>query len=370
MKHEKIETGSVLPDRPVSAGKSRRVWPRIVLLTLGPLAVLAVAATIYFSGGGTVSTDNAYVHASIVEVTAQVSGPVDTVMVRDNQRVAAGEVLFKIDRQPFEIALREADAALDHARSEVVALKASYRQKMQEIALAKSDRAFAEREWHRQRDLAAQNVASRAKLDQARHDYDVAARKLAILSEDLSRIAAALHGDPEIKADDHPAVREVLARLDAARLDLERTVIRAPIAGVVSEAPRLGQYVAAGSPVFSLVADDGLWIEANFKETALTHLRPGQPVRIEVDTYPGRRWSGAVDSVSQATGAVMSVLPAQNSSGNWVKVVQRIPVRIAIDAGLGAPALRAGMSADVTIETGHKRSIAGLARSIRNFVGL
>lgn len=367
MKHEKIAleaAGEALtPTR-------KRSFSRPLLLGLGPVVVLAGAALAYLHGGRFVSTDNAYIHATIVPISAQVSGPIIAVEITDNARVEAGRPLFEIDRRRFEIALREADGALDKARSDVIALKASYRGQARAIAQAVIDRDFAEREWQRQRRLAARNVVSRAKLDEARHALDAATQKTAVLAEQLSEIRASLDGNPDLAEDDHASVRQALAKREAATLDLDRTIVRAPIAGRVSEAPGVGRYVEAGAPVFSLVADTGLWVEANFKETALTHLRPGQRVTIDVDTYPGRRWSGTVESVAQATGAVFSVLPAQNASGNWVKVVQRIPVRIAIDEQEDGPALRAGMSVEVSVDTGHNRTFAGLVQRLRNFTGL
>ncbi len=369
MKHEKIE---VLADgkAPSVARETRRSLLRPVLLVTGPLAVLLGAGYAYLNGGRYVSTDNAYVHASVTPVAAEVSGPISDVRVTDNQPVEAGAILFAIDRRPYEIALRDADAALDRARGDAAALKASYRQKAEEIVLAMHDRAFAEREWQRQQSLAARNVVSRSKLDGVRHDFDVAAQRVAVLRQDLARIAADLRGDPDLPVDQHPEVRQMLARRDRARLDLERTVVRAPISGRVSVAPSLGEYVAAGQPVLSVVSSDQLWVEANFKETELTHMRAGQAARIEVDTYPGVSWTGSVDSIAQATGAVFSVLPAQNASGNWVKVVQRIPVRIGLNTGSPRPVLRAGMSVEVDVDTGHRRSLGGLVRSALRTIGV
>ena len=369
MKHEKIEVAAA--EETVSAKSAhRRPSRRTVLMVISPLVVMAGAGSAYLHGGRFVSTDNAYIHASVTPVTAEISGPISGIRVRDNEQVEAGDILFAIDPRPYEIVLREAEAALDKARSEVAALKASYRQKAEEIALARNDRDYAEREWQRQQRLAARNVVSRAKLDAARHAFDAASQRIAVLKEDLARITADLRGDPGLAIDDHPSVRQMLARRDQALLDLERTEVRAPIAGRVSEAPSLGQYVSAGQPVFSLVSSDQLWIEANFKETELTHMRAGQPAQVTVDTYPSMEWSGSVESIAQATGAVFSVLPAQNASGNWVKVVQRIPVRIALKGEEGRPVLRAGMSVEVAVDTGHRRTLAGLANSALRLLGL
>ena len=369
MKHEKIEVVAA-DEETLGKPMSKRPSRRTVLMAIGPIVVLAGAGYAYLHGGRFVSTDNAYVHATVTPVTAEVSGPISDVQIGDNEQVAAGDVLFAIDRRPYEIALREAEAALDKARSEVMALKASYRQNAEEIALARNNRDYAEREWKRQQSLAARNVVSRAKLDAARHALDVAIQRIAVLKEDLARITADLHGDPGLAIDDHPSVRRMLARRDQARLDLERTQVRAPIAGRVSAAPSLGEYVTTGQPVFSLVSSEQLWIEANFKETELTHMHAGQAVHVTVDTYPGIAWSGSVESIAQATGAVFSVLPAQNASGNWVKVVQRIPVRIALKGEEGRPVLRAGMSVEADVDTGHRRTLGGLITSALHVLGL
>lgn len=324
---------------------------RPALLIAGPVLVAIVAGYFYLTSGRYVSTDNAYVHADKITVNPEVSGPIATVAVVENQHVEPGQVLFRVDEAPFKVALARADAQVSAAVTHVEALKAQYRSKQSEIALAQSSLDFADRELARQRPLAARAIASQATLDQAQYNADQARAKLDVADRDLEQIRAQLGGDPNIATNAHPQVQAAVAQRDAAALDLAHTAIKAAFAGIASKVPRPGQYVTTGAPAMSLVADKDLWIEANFKETEITKMKAGQPASITVDTYPGVTWTGHVASLAQATGAEFSVLPAQNATGNWVKVVQRIPVRIAIDVKPGQPQLRSGMSADVTIDT-------------------
>ena len=206
-------------------------------------------------------------------------------------------------------------------------------------------------------------------VDAARHDRDTAAQQIAITREALEQLAAQLGGRPGTPLEEHPLYKESQAALDDALLNLEHTEVRAPFSGVAQKKPQQGQYVRTGEPVMAVVADRGMWIEANYKETDLTHVRPGQPVDIRVDTYPGRHWRGTVQSLSQTSGSEFSLLPPQNATGNWVKVVQRIPVRIAIQFQETAPPLRAGMSTVVEIDTGYHRPLPGIVRAALSPLG-
>ena len=340
--------------------RPRRRSVRRALLTAGPLLVLLVGTYVYVTGGRYVSTENAYAKADMVAISPQVEGAIADVEVAENQHVERGQVLFRVDDAPFRIALMRATAQLEAVRTDLESLKASYGQKQAELVLAQTDRDFARREFERQASLAKKNLASQTALDQARHNLDVASQHIVVIRQELDQLRAQLGGDPTAPIDQHPRYQEALASRAQAALDLERTAVRAPFAGVASKIPQLGQYVKPGTAVMSVVADQRFWIEANFKETDLTYVRPDQPVTINIDTYPGRQWHGTVASLSQATGAEFSVLPPQNATGNWVKVVQRIPVRISVVAEKGAPPLRAGMSTQVEIDTGHRRSILGL----------
>lgn len=350
----------------------RRRWMRRGLLSAGPLLVAAVAGYFYLTGGHYVGTENAYVKANMVMVSAEVSGPIVEVAVHENQRVAKGDVLFRIDDRPYRIALRESDAELANVVNEIASLKASYGQKIEERTLAQADLDFATRELDRQSKLLATATTSRSKFDATRHEVAVMRQRIRVIDQEMAQIKAQLGGDPEIEVTTHPRYLKVMAAEERARLDLERTVVRAPFDGIASNTPEPGQQVIGGetlsSPVMSIVAAADVWIEANFKETDLTHVRPGQPVTITVDSYPDHDWHGIVHSISQATGAEFSVIPPQNATGNWVKVVQRIPVRVAIEPVPDGPALRAGMSTTVAIDTGHSRPLPGFVRAALSWI--
>src|SRR5262245_9080966 len=297
---------------------------RRVLLLAGPLVVAAVAAVVYLSGGRYVETDNAYLQSDKVAVSAEVPGPVSEVLVQQNAPVSAGQVLFRIDDRPYRVALQRAQAGLAKARTDVAATEASYREAAAKLDSAKTNLSFAEREFARQKELADKKFISLASLDGARKALDLARQQLSAAEQELGRIAASLGGRPGLPAEQNPGVREAQSALAQAELDLARTEVRAPFAGLASAPPKVGQYLNPGNAAMAVVADARVWVEANFNETDLTYVAPGQQVAVKVDTYPGRAWHGTVESVSPATGAQFSVLPPQNATGNWVKIVQRI----------------------------------------------
>lgn len=342
---------------------------RRVLLIAGPLLVLIVGAYLYYTSGRYVDTANAYVKADKVMVSAQVSGPIATVAVHENEHVTAGEVLFRLDRQPLQIAVAKSQAHLDTVRSELEALQASYAEKQQELGLAQSNAAFSKRELERQTNLIQRKLVSQASFDAARHNYDVARRQVGVIRQDLAQILANLDGDATLPVERHSRYLEAEAQYRQAVLDLQHAAVRAPFDGIAGKAPEPGDYVKTGDPVMSIVADSATWVEANYKETQLTHVRPGQAVTVHVDTYPNRAWHGRVASISQATGAEFSILPPQNASGNWVKVVQWVPVRIALDHRRGDPPLRAGMSTEVTVDTGYHRPLPGVVKDVAQWFG-
>jgi membrane fusion protein, multidrug efflux system len=343
------------PPAPPPAPRPRKPWLRRVLLTLGPLVVLAGAAYVYVTTGRLVGTDNAYVKADVGIVAAQVTGPIVDVAVRENQPVQQGEVLFTIDEAPFRVALDRADAQLGAIHDYVEGIRASYRQKLEELELDKTNAAYEKREYERIRALVERKLASEMSADEARHKSDVAAQDLVVTQRSLDEIRARLGGDPDRPLTEQSAYLAAKSMRDTAVLDLEHTVVRAPFDGIASKVPKVGHYVAPGAAVMSVIANREMWVEANYKETDLTHVQVGQPVSVRVDTYPDREWRGTVQSISQATGAEFSVIPAQNATGNWVKVTQRIPVRIAIERRAGDPELRVGMSAEIEIDTGYER---------------
>ena len=350
-----------LPVVEPSVRAPRRQRLRLLLLLVVPLVVLLGGAAAYLHGGGEVETDNAYVAADKVPVSAEVSGTVRELLVAENQRVVAGQPLFRLDAAAFRIAVLQAEARLAQVRTDLAALKAAYRAKQAEIALARTRRDFAQREQQRQANLVARNFISPARFDEVRQTSALPAQQVVALDEDLKRIAESLGGSIDTPPEAHPRYLAAQAELAQARLDLERSEVRAAQAGTVSRLPKPGQYLKAGATALALVVDGRLWVEANFTEKDLTHMHPGQAVDIRIDTYPDVRWRGEVESLSPATGAEFAVIPAQNATGNWVKVAQRVPVRIRLDTGADQPPLRAGLSALATVHTGQRRSLLGVS---------
>jgi membrane fusion protein (multidrug efflux system) len=335
---------------------------RFVLLVGVPLLVAAGAVVLWLQGGRYEETENAYVKAHIVHVSADVSGRVVEVLVKDNQRVAAGALLFRIDPAPFALAVARAEAQMGVVRTEVESLRAEHRVARAEAAEAESRIDFLERQLGRQAKLKEKGMGLESNFDEARHNLDAARRRLEAAKEKAGRVLAALGGDAAIRADMHPSFLAARAARDSGRDELERVRVVAAAAGIVSNM-RLqpGERVERGVPVFSLIEDRPVWVEANFKETQLTHMREGQEVTIVADAYPDRQWRGRVSTIAPATKAEFSLLPAQNASGNWVKVVQRVPVLVALDSGSAGDApLRAGMTVTARVDTGHVRSLSAL----------
>ncbi len=352
-----------------AAKRRKRRFGRLLLIA-GPITVAVVSAYLYWTGGRYVSTDNAYVQADKVVISAEVSGPITAVRVVENQEVKKGQSLFEIDDRSYTNALVQARARLQEVLADIQTRKASYRQKENELKLAQSDLDFARKEYRRQLSLEHDKAVSKAKLDAARHTLEVNRQRLDVIKDQMAEILAQLEGDPKAKVDRLAEYRLAKGQLDQAALDLSRTTVRAPFAGRISKIPQPGTHVEPGSPVMSLIADHRFWIEANIKETGLTHVRTGQKVHIEVDAYPNHAFSGQVTSISPATGSEFSIIPAQNASGNWVKVVQRIPVRIAVNDPFADCPLRAGMSTSVSIDTKHHRALPAVVRWGIHTIGL
>jgi membrane fusion protein (multidrug efflux system) len=355
------------PERPAAMSTAfekasrapRRQWVRWALFALLPPALVA-GAYWYVSGGQVMSTDNAYVEADKVGISTDVSGIVKEIDVSNNQEVAAGQALFRMDDLPFRLALERAEAQVGNVRNDLNALKANYGDMEAQIKQAQYDVEYYDREFHRQQDLSSRNVASQQTFDMARHNLQNAQQKLASLNQQLAAIAANLNGDPTIPVEQHPRYRDALAQRDEAARQLDHTVVKAPFAGIVTNVPSIapGKYLQASMTAFYLVATDHLWVDATPKETELTYVRPGQPVTVTVDTYPDAEWHGTIESISPAAAQEFSLLPAQNTSGNWVKVVQRIPMRVRIDTSdKNLPPLRAGMSVEVDVDTAHTRGL-------------
>ncbi len=326
-----------------------------------PFIVVLIGGAVWLHGGRTVGTDDAYVKADIAQIAPEVSGRVIQVLVRDHQAVEIGTPLVKIDPELFKLALDKADAELDNARTSVETARAQWQETQSELREVESQADYLTRQAARQQALAATGAASITKLDEAMNSAAVARDRVGVVKKRLARMLAALVGNPEIATDDHPLVREKRAERDRAALDLQRTTIVAPVSGTATNVKlQRGEQVKASTPLFVLVAKTRPWVEANMKETGLTHVKPGQKARVVLDIYPDVTWSAEVESISPATGAEFAILPPQNASGNWVKVVQRLPVRVRLVPHTGEPPLRAGMTATVTIETGRQRSLAGV----------
>ena len=347
----------------------RRGVARAIMWSL-PAFALVIAAALWLMSGRYVATDNAYVKGDRALIATELSGQIVEVAVQENQRVSRGALLFRLDETPYRLSLAKIEAEIETQRAEIRGLRAQWRTKREEIKSALSQQTYAQADFERQSDLQQRKFASTQRLEESRRDLDVARQRIAVAEEDLTRIEAALAGDPKIQVDDHPRVKQMAAAREEALLNLRRTTIEAPIDGIVTKKPVVGTYATVGTTIMAVVADSDLWIEANFKETELTRVRPGQSVTIRVDTYPDVEWHGSVKSIAQATGAEFSVLPAQNATGNWVKVVQRIPVRIEVLRQEGDPPLRMGMSTTIDIDTGHSRSIGDLWAGLGKTLGL
>ncbi|MDH4324412.1 MAG: HlyD family secretion protein [Betaproteobacteria bacterium] len=350
----------------MSAARKLRRLLRLVLLLGVPLAAGVAALHYYAEGGGRAETDNAYVKAHLIAVSAEVAGRVVEVGVSDNQEVPAGQLLFRIDPAPFEAAVARADAQLANVRTEVETLRAEHRVALAEAAEAEERIRFLGVQLERQRRLRERGMVREEAYDEARYNLDAARARLVSVRERVARVLAGLGGDPKLPSARHPRVLEAQAAREVAALELARTRVHAPVAGTVSNLRlQAGEHVARGTPVFSLVQSGPRWIEANFKETQLTEMRVGQSARIVADAYPGVTWRARVSAIAPATGAEFALLPPQNATGNWVKVVQRIPVHLAIEQTDQAPELRAGMTVSVSIETGAKRGMPDLLGFLR-----
>ncbi len=339
---------------------------RVLLLVVVPLVAVMAGLYVYATGGREVETDNAYVKANIVPISATVTGRVIEVLARDNQPVEAGAVLFRLDPAPYQIAVDGARAQMDVVRTDVQSLRAEYRATLQEAAEARSRIDFLEKQLARQEYLKEKGMSRGDTYDEARHNVEAAKRRLDSIREKTNRVIAELSGNPDMPVERLPRYAEARAAYDATMLDLSRAQVSAPFAGVVSNMKlQVGEFVEEGTPMFSLIESGPPWIEANYKETQLTYMAVGQPAKVMVDAYPDHEWPASVEAIAPATGAEFAVLPPQNATGNWVKVVQRVPVRIKVEQSPGQPQLRAGMTVSVAVDTGRPR---GLPRVVQKLI--
>jgi membrane fusion protein (multidrug efflux system) len=351
------------PPEPEPIARRRRGL-RSVLLGIVPALAAAIGLYWYATSGRYVSTDNAYVKADIIAISPDVDGRVVRVEATENQLVREGDVLFRIDPEPFRIALDLAEAKVLAVRHEIEASRAEFHQIEAEIDEAKARVDFSEHQADRQRELQGRGIAAKASLDQAEMELATTKERVAGLNEKLRTVLAKLGGDPASAVELHPDFRAAEAARDMAARDLNKTEVLAPVDGIVSRM-RLqpGEWVKAGEPAFSIIDPASTWVEANLKETQLEHVQVSQRVEISVDAYSSDSWQGEVASISPATGAEFALIPPQNATGNWVKVVQRLPVRIVVQPRPGQPPLRAGMTVTVTIDTEREPQLAKLVKN-------
>lgn len=342
-----------------------RVLVRIFLLIVLPAAAIAGAGFYWLQGARYVSTENAYVKTDIAKLAAEVSGRAVEVRAHAHMKVKEGDVLVKLDPRPFEIVLSRAMAELDASRQQVETLRATLSEAHQELEEAQDRAAYFRKRYQRQITLAKRGIIAETRGDELENDANAATDRVDMARQKIERVRASLGGAPSRPVDEHPLVRAKIAAVDQAKLDLERTSVKAPSSGTVVTVPLVsGEQINASQPLFAIVTDTAHWVDANFKETELTHVRVGQNATIELDIYPGVTWRAKVKSISPATGAEFAILPPQNASGNWVKVVQRLPVRLELSERADAPPLRAGMTASVRIDTGRERTLDDLLGSI------
>jgi membrane fusion protein (multidrug efflux system) len=350
-------------DAPAASRKrrSRRDWTRWGLFGLLPVVLLG-AGIWYVTGGSIMSTDDSYVDAEKVGVSTDVAGIVKDVDVTDNQRVTAGQVLYRLDPRQFQIALDNAKANLAQTALNVDAMKQDYKRMLSDTGAQQAQLTLDQTNYDRDVMLLHSGTVSQAIFDQAQSTLDTDKNKLESLRQQAQVQRARLNGNPDIPVDQHPQYLQAQAQVEEAQRELDHTVVVAPFAGIVTDVPAIapGKYLAASTTAFFLIDVDHAWVDANPKETELTYVRPGQPATVTIDAYPDVAWHGIVESVSPAAAEEFSLLPAQNTSGNWVKVVQRVPMRIRIDSTNKDRPLRPGMSAEVDVDTGHRRGFPHL----------
>jgi membrane fusion protein, multidrug efflux system len=357
------------PTKKLAAEPRRRLlaalrrYRRFLLLVALPIAVAIGGFVFYLNGGRYVGTDDAYVGAQKVLITPEISGKIDKVVVKEGQHVDAGDILFEIDRQPFQFALDQAKAQLEQAKSTYENLVANIKIYGQMLDLAQQGVDLKQRDVDRKQQLVNQKVGSQLDLDNSATGLVTAGAQAQFVKQQLSQAKAQLLGDPDLPLEKFPPYAQAKAQLDMAQRNFDKTVLRAPMAGIATQVEQiqLGRFVAAGTPVFSVIDIDSPWVDANPKESDFTYVAVNQPVALDVDAFPNHVFKGYVGSLSPGTGAQFAILPPQNATGNFVKVVQRVPVRIYFDKDDPfVKKLKAGMSVYATIDTGHKRTLAGL----------
>ncbi len=353
-----------LPDAKADAPAGSSLFARIgqkrlrtILLVALPALAAVIVLAVYLSGGRYVSTDNAYVGAQKVLITPDISGKTAHVAIREGQHVNPGDELFTLDREPFDLALRQAKAKLDTARSDYDKLKTNLKSLETLADLAQKNVDLKQRDVDRKSKLVASQAGSQADVDTAASALVSAQLQAEFTAQQRDSTLNQLLGNPDLPLAQFPEYAQAKAALDNAQRDYDHTIVRAPISGTATQVDniQLGRFVSAGTPVLSVIDDQAPWVDANPKETDITYLRVGQKATLDIDSFPDHTFTGTVVAVSPGTGAQFSILPPQNATGNWVKVVQRVPVRIAFDKSEDTRLLRSGMSVNVEIDTGHSR---------------
>lgn len=362
------EVGSASADGGLAVSQSvrprKRLMRRFVLLFVLPVLVIAGVGFGYALGGRYITTENAYVKSTKLAVSSDLDGRVSAVHVTENQRVRAGDVLVELDSRSHEIRLAETEADLARARSQVASLKADYRASLAELEETRARISHLESQTERYRSLSKRGIAASAQYEEAAADLSAAKRRVATQQERVKEALISIGGDINRPVEKHPLYLAAAAARDQALLWLDYTRIIAPTNGIVTAIHlEQGEFVEKGEPIFALVDDRDTWVEANLKETQLTHVHEGLKAEIEVDAYPGVTWQATVQGIAPATGAEFSILPPQNATGNWVKVVQRVPVRLRLLPNQDRPPLRAGMTAHISIDTGRERKLLTEARA-------
>jgi membrane fusion protein (multidrug efflux system) len=348
----------------------QKSWRR-PLLILGPVALVVGALVLYLATGRYVTEEDAYVQAVNVSISPQVAGQVLTIAAKSNTAVTKNDPLFNLDPEPYRIALANAEAQLGIARDQANTLIETYRSRLKQIDEARATLDYAQTNYDRQQHLFDTGAVPRATLDAAIRDLQTAKANLASLQREAAAALAQLGGNPDLPVDQQATVKQAQAAVDTAARNLRLTSIVAPFDGIPNnvESIAVGAFLNAGQSAFPLVSTHDLYIEANIKETELTYVREGDPAQVTVDAYPDSSIAAKVTTLAPASGSVFALLPPQNATGNWVKVVQRIPVRLSFGEVQDGLALRAGMSVKISIDTGHRRSLRELWRDLTSIFG-
>jgi membrane fusion protein, multidrug efflux system len=355
---------SVLMQRRPSARRNALTWVslRTMLMLVVPALLAVVGLFFYVLSGRYVTTDNAYIGAQKVLITPEVSGKVVRIAVTEGQLLQPGDELLEIDPVPYRLATQEAEAKLARVRVDFANLKSNLASLGKQIELSRQNVAASQADFDRKTSLVHEHISTPLDLDRSRIVLVTVQAQLERLQYQEASARIQLLGDPELDIAKYPQFMESIATLDRAKRDLANTVLRAPIVGTATQVAsiQMGRFLTAGTAVFSVIGTDAVWVDANPKETDLTYVRPGQAVTITVDTFPAREWRGTVSAISPGTGAQFTILPPQNAAGNWIKIVQRVPVRIEFEPGQDLRRLRSGMSAYVEIDTGRRGRIVSL----------